>query len=136
MLDAVINAMAPRNFSRQKLYATSLNPVGAIVRPLARSVYAVFSDFRSGVLVVLIVVMFLFDYHYLRESKFQFQYPGWVTIYASFAIFITDFPTVYGYNSTNIGIRGAFVEHVTITLLFMRFQYLPTNMLEASVFCT
>ena len=116
---ALLNALAPGNFVRHTAYDTGLNLSGAFVKTVFRAGYAVFTDFRSGFLLAVVLITFLFGYKYLKNSTFQFRCPGLITLYALFAVFITDFPIVMGYASTRIGPRGEFVEHLAITMFFM-----------------
>lgn len=118
LIGALINAMAPGNFIRQGAYEESVSLLGALVKTGVRVVYSAFSDFRSGTLLILVVVLFLFANRNLKDSRIEFRYPGWITLYALFAIYVTDFPFVYGSGSIQLNSRVEFVEHLCMMLFF------------------
>lgn len=113
-LGAIINTVAPGNFVRHSFIDTEIRPLLSIWNTLVRISSVISSDFTAGFLLLIFIVAFFIAYRKLGDSTFEFKYPGWVSLYCLFAVFITDFPVALGYSSMNLPSRCMFAERTAV----------------------
>jgi len=118
IVGAIINAFAPGNFVRHANYdSNSISPIYAIFKTILSVNQTLVSEVQSGLLLGIVVIAFLIGYYGLVRNSIKTEYPGWVSLYAYFAILVTDFPVKLGYsNSEYFPGRCVFVEHMSIVL--------------------
>lgn len=112
----IINVMAPGNYVRHAAIDEKIRLLSSIGSTLLRVNSVISSEFRNGLLLVVIVVSFVVAYENLEKGVFVFKYPGLVTLYCYIAILITDFPVALGYSHSNLPSRCSFVEHIAIAV--------------------
>lgn len=117
---SLINSLAPGNFIRSSAVTNGgIHPI-AILKPMLNHFSStLYDDFQTGLLVIVLLFVFILACALCKESAFEFKYPGLVTLYAFFGIFITDFPVFLGYNANGyFPSRVAFTERTSMIIYF------------------
>lgn len=116
LVGAIINVVAPGNYVRHTYIDEKIRPLLSIGNTLLRVNSVMVSEFRSGLLLAIIVVSFIIAFEKIEKGVLVFKYPGLVTLYCYIAILITDFPVTLGYSSSGLPSRCSFVEHIAIAV--------------------
>lgn len=97
---SLINVAAPGNYVRSDTMGEAgLHPIETINRVVSHVLTTLYDDIQNGPMILLLIVVFLLAHAICKESKLEFRYPGLVTLYAFFGIFITAFPLFLGYDA-------------------------------------
>lgn len=116
---SLLNAAAPGNFVRHSLVDSEIRLGGTLFATAVRVSDTIADSMQNGLLLPVVIVVFLTSYNYLKQSEFAFRYPGFVSIYGLFAIYVTDFPVLLGYSFRLMPERCVFVEQLAIVLWFI-----------------
>lgn len=118
-IGSFINAIAPGNFIRHELVDSEIRLTGALFATAVRVSDTISESLQNGLLLLIIVVVFLAAHHHLKDSEFEFKYPGIVFVYCLFGIYITDFPVLLGYSFRLLPDRCVFVEQLAVVIWFI-----------------
>lgn len=117
ILGAVINTVAPGNFTRHSAIDEKIRPIQSSVYLILRINEIFASEIKKGFLLLIFIIAFLLAYKHLKNSTKKFKYPVLVSVYAYFAIIITDFPVALGYSGGYyMPERCIFVENLAIVI--------------------
>lgn len=117
LIGALINTCAPGNFLRHGVIdETGVHPLEIILKLLPSVTDALIDEIESGYLLVIIAIAFFVTYHYHQKVDIKLKYPGLVTLYAYFGIFITEFPVCLGVSGVGFEIRTAFINRIAIMI--------------------
>lgn len=119
-IGAVINVFAPGNYVRHEYFDSEIRYVKMMFGTIERVNDILSTDFQSGILLAIIIVIFVSAYGKLAACEFEFKYPGLVTIYCYIGILLTVFPVLLGFSVTDgIPVRCCFVERVSIIIFIL-----------------
>lgn len=116
LVGAIINTIAPGNFSRHTAFDEKIRPITALNNTLCRVFQVLSFDLFAGFLLILITTSLICGIIYLGNSSITFKLPGLVTLYGLFGVLITDFPVILGYAGIRMPTRVTFVEYLAITI--------------------
>lgn len=119
---SLVTALAPGNYVRHgEIDGSGVHFYKAFFDCLDRFKVLLLDEFKGGLLPIVLIVVFILAFSLLKNSKIEFKFPILVTLYALCGIFITDFPVVLGYSTTEYWpTRVAFVERLAL-IVFLTF---------------
>lgn len=118
-IGSLVNVLAPGNYVRHGFDSSASftsEALSAARMTIKRLLYEIGQGYKCGLLVLVAILSFCLGIRLFAKSEIKCKLPGLVMVYACIAIFLTDFPVVFGYMSSVINTRNVFVEHIAINL--------------------